>query len=232
LTTPEKAIIKPYYTTVELQRYFADAKNKLWLIYTNPGAVARIHEYPHIQAHLAKFAAVITSDNRPYGLHRARDERFFLGEKIVSLRKTDRPRFTYTDFPCYVSQTFFVIQPARMSAKYLVGILNSRLCHFWLLHKGKRQGDLLQIDKAPLLDIPIRAIDLAIPADKIAQERMVALVDKMVFLHEQLAAAKSIAQKAVIRHHIDATDAKIDRLVYDLYGLKSKQVSLIESTTE
>jgi adenine-specific DNA-methyltransferase len=231
LTALERNIIKPYFTTAELQRYYGDDKNSLWLIYTDSDAVAHIDDYPNIKAHLGKFACVITSDNRPYGLHRARDERFFLGEKIVSLRKTDRPRFTYTDFPCYVSQTFFVIKPATVNAKYLVGVLNSRLCEFWLRHKGKRQGEALQIDKAPLLDIPIRPVSPATPADKIAQERMAGLVDAMLSLHKRLSLATSAAQKAVIQRHIDATGAEIDRLVYDLYGLAAEEIAIVESAT-
>jgi len=50
----------------------------------------------------------------------------------------------------------------------------------------------------------------------------------MMSLHKQLAAAKSGAQKAVIQRQIDATDAEIDRLVYDLYGLTAKEIALVE----
>ena len=32
--------------------------------------------YPNLKAHLDKFIPVITSDNKPYGLHRAREEQF------------------------------------------------------------------------------------------------------------------------------------------------------------
>ena len=59
-------------------------------------------------------------------------------------------------------------------------------------------------------------------------DRMVKLVDSMLGLHKQLAAAKSEAQKAVIERQIDATDAEIDRLVYDLYGLTAEEIALVE----
>ena len=32
--------------------------------------------YPNLKTHLDKFIRVITSDNKPYGLRRARDEQF------------------------------------------------------------------------------------------------------------------------------------------------------------
>ena len=66
--------------------------------------------YPNLKAHLDRFTQVITSDNKPYVLHRVRDEQFFKGEKIVSLRKTAEPCFTYTDFDCYVLQSYNVIK--------------------------------------------------------------------------------------------------------------------------
>ena len=64
---------------------------------------------------------VITSDFKPYGLHRAREQRFFEGEKIISLRKTSEPYFTYTNFPCYVTQTYFIIKPEDINLKFLTG---------------------------------------------------------------------------------------------------------------
>ena len=47
-------------------------------------------------------------------------------------------------------------------------------------------------------------------------------------LHRQLTAAKCAAQKAIMQRQIDATDAEIDRLVYDLYGLTAEEIALVE----
>lgn len=74
----ENHLIKPYFDTHNFARYYANPKNTLWLIYTdskfkNPNSMDK---YPNIKKHLDKFKNVITSDNKPYGLHRARDEKF------------------------------------------------------------------------------------------------------------------------------------------------------------
>ena len=53
-----------------------------------------------------KYSEVVTSDNKPYGLHRARNEDIFKDEKIVVTRKCLVPTFSYADFDTYVSQTF------------------------------------------------------------------------------------------------------------------------------
>ncbi len=150
-------LIRPYYTTQELKKYHADKEHKYWLIYTDSTfkAPKSMDSFPALKNHLDKFHAVITSDNKPYGLHRARNEDFFKGEKIISLRKCTEPTFTYTDFPCYVSQTYFVIKTDRINLKYLTLLLNSKLIKFWLKYQGKMQGNNFQIDKEPLLNIPI-----------------------------------------------------------------------------
>jgi hypothetical protein len=38
----------------------------------------------------------------------------------------------------------------------------------------------------------------------------------------------SAAQKAIMQRQLDATDAEIDRLVYDLYGLTAEEIALVE----
>ncbi len=116
----------------------------------------KINNYPNIKRHLDFYKKIITSDNKPYGLHRARDETFFIGEKIISLRKCPEPTFTYTNYPCYVSQSFYVIKTERFDLKYLTGLLNSKLIAFWLFYKGKMQGNNFQVDLEPLCNIPLK----------------------------------------------------------------------------
>ena len=157
LSQQEKELIKPFFTTKELHRYAGVLQNEYWVIYTDSSfkATDSMVGFPKLKAHLDRFESIITSDNRPYGLHRARDERFFVGRKIVSVRKCDRPTFTIVDEPCYVSQTFNVIKTDRIDLGYLCAILNSTVCAFWLRKKGKMQGSNYQIDKEPLISIPL-----------------------------------------------------------------------------
>ncbi len=57
------------------------------------------------------------------------------------------------------------------------------------------------------------------------------LVDSMLALHRQLAAARSVAQKANLQKQIDAIPPRgteIDRLVYDLYGLTAEEIALVD----
>ena len=36
--------------------------------------------------------------------------------------------------------------------------------------------------------------------------------------------------KSIIQRQIEATDAEIDRLVYDLYGLTEEEIAIVEGT--
>jgi len=213
LSENELKLIKPYYTTDQIYRYYTEPKNKLWLIYTdsrfkNPYSM---DNYPKLKKHLDRFTNVITSDNKPYGLHRAREEKFFKGEKIVVLRKcVGRPSFSYSNFPCYVSATFYVIKTSRFNPKYLLGLLNSKLIAFWLKNKGKMQGDNYQLDKEPLLQIPI--INPSIEC----QQPIIYLVEKILYTKNK----NQIAD-------INDFEREIDKLVYNLYGLTKEEITII-----
>jgi len=167
---------------------------------------------------------VITSDNKPYGLHRARDERFFLGEKIIALRKCpSRPIFTYTDFDCYVSATFYVIKTDRLNLKYLTGLLNSTLIKYWLKHKGKMQGDNFQIDKEPLLNLPL------LKPDEKSQEQIAQLVDKIMELYQDFRnTSKNTDKWHSLKAEIEKVEQQIDNEIYKLYGLTDEEIKIIE----
>ena len=156
LNSNELELIKPYFTSDEIKRYATTKNNKYWIIYTKSDINERINDYPNIKDHLDRFSEIITSSNKPYGLHRARNEEIFKDEKIIVTRKCQIPTFSYADFDTYVSQTFNVIKTDRFNLKILLGILNSDLIKFWLKNKGKMQGSNYQLDKEPLLNIPIK----------------------------------------------------------------------------
>ncbi|QFX96059.1 Eco57I restriction-modification methylase domain-containing protein [Acidithiobacillus thiooxidans] len=225
LSAEEKRLIKPFYTTRELGRYWEDPENQLWIIYTdssfkNP---ASLKSYPNLKAHLDQFRKIITSDNKPYGLHRARDERFFKGEKIISARKCAQPTFTYTDGDCYVSQTFNVIKTARINQKYLAALLNSKVVRYWLQHKGKMQGKQFQVDKEPLLAIPLVAPTSA------EQQRIARLVDLILQASQKRHIEVLDSHRDRYQQIIDQTDAKIQEAVYNYYKLTQSDIDLINN---
>jgi len=215
LSDKEKTLIKPYFTSSELFQYYGLKDNKYWIIYTssefkNP---EKFLNYPNIKNHLDKFVRVITSDNKPYGLHRARNEKFFQGEKIISLRKCSKgPCFTYTDYDCYVSATFYVIKTEKTNQKFLTGFLNSSICAFWLRNKGKMQGNNYQIDKEPLVNIPIPVVSQSL------QDQIIELVNKII-------ANKKLDIDAI---HLER---EADNLFYKLYKFTDEDIEFVENNS-
>jgi len=59
-------------------------------------------------------------------------------------------------------------------------------------------------------------------------DKMVALVERMLALHKQLAAAAIPADKELYRRPVAAVDKQIDTLVYELYGLTEEEITIVE----
>ncbi len=209
LSSYEKELIKPYYTSKQIKRYAADPSNLEWVIYTDSKFKSpdSMGDFPKLKMHLDRFNEVITSSNAPYGLHRAREERFFRGEKIMALRKSvGRPIFSYVDFDCYVSATWFVIKPVRIDVMYLTGLLNSKLMSYWLKNKGKMQGGNYQVDKEPLLGMPIASSGSAI----------------------EFQIAKKVNEIYKYPERQKVLESEIDQFVYEIYELTPMDIKVIE----
>ncbi len=219
LSKKELELIKPQYSSKQVGNYYTNPKNEDWVIYTRsdiskPDKLTNkipLDAFPKIKNHLDNFKSVITSDNAPYGLHRAREQYFFEGPKIAVLRKcSKKPVFSFSDFDCYLPAAFYIIQSNRINLKYLTGLLNSKLVVFWLRKKGKMQGNNYQLDKEPLLEIPIYK-----PTEK-EMLKIASLVDKIIALKAE---GKDTSK----------LEKQIDEVVYALYELSPEEIEMIEN---
>ena len=223
----EKSLVKPYYTSKLINRYSVCKENSEWIIYTDSSANDSISLYPNIQKHLDQFSKVITSVNKPYGLHRARKKESFEGEKILALRKcVNRPAFSYVDFDSFVSRAYLIIRTNRVNQKYLTGLLNSKLIKYWLKHRGKMQGANFQIDKEPLQQIPI-------VAPVINVQKLIATIVDYVMMSSSI---KRNLSELVSNETIASFFEKIiDGCVYELYfeeHMKDQEINIIDSALE
>ncbi len=112
---------------------------------------------------------------------------------------------------------------------YLLGLINSKLI-FWNLNliSNRFRGGWITCTKQYFGTLPIRTVDLSDPEDVAHHDRMVELVQRMLSLHERLAAARLSQEKTVIQHQINATNRQMDRLVYELYGLTEDEIEIVE----
>ena len=115
------------------------------------------------------------------------------------------------------------IKTEEINNIYLTTLLNSNLSYFYLYFSGKKQGDQLQIDKGPLLSIPI-----ATPS-KNDIEIVTNLYDSMIENIEDYYSAKSDYDKKSARTDIYKTDKEINQFFYKKYELTASDIEIIES---
>lgn len=218
LTSKELEVIKPYYSAKQLKKYCVIENNDRWIIYTDKYVCKEIDNFPTIKEHLEQFKSIITSDNKPYGLHRAREEALFKGEKILCLRMTKRPCFTYAEIDTYVTRAYLVIKPnnSQIKMKYLTGLLNSSLVYYWLYNKGKKKGEQLQVDKTPLLEIPIKVPSITL------QEEISNFVDKIIQCN----------QLNSMDTELNEIEEQLNKAVYKIYGLNTDEINTINKFLE
>ena len=223
ITQQEKQYLKPLFEVEHCNKYHLSTHNTHEIIYTT-SKNCTIEQIPNIAKHLAIFRNIMDKRRENingkldfFHLHWARDEKFFKqGEKILSVRKCiDSPIFSYTNNEAYVMLSINIIQTNRLNMKYLTGILNSKLVAFWLRYKGKMQGNNYQVDKEPLMNIPLVAIDSTNKA----------LANEIISLVEQILESKTKDSNA------DTTklESQIDSLVYRLYNLNESEINIIEN---
>ncbi|OQY84151.1 MAG: restriction endonuclease subunit M, partial [Chloroflexi bacterium UTCFX4] len=121
----------------------------------------------------------------------------------------------------------------RIAYAYLLGLLNSRLLDKFLKSiSSPFSHGYYAYNRQYIEQLPIRAIDFTNAADVARHDRMVTLVERMLLLHQQRAAAQTETDQQIFQRQIDATDKLIDALVYELYELTDEEIRIIESATK
>ena len=102
--------------------------------------------------------------------------------------------------------------------KYLTAILNSELIAFWLKHKGKMQGNNYQIDKEPILAIPIYK-----PSNE-EQSSIIEKVNQILSIRRDRVYPENQNDIPEIKD----LEQQIDQLIYRLYGLTEEEIAVVE----
>lgn len=231
LTSKEVKILKPLWEPNELRRFFVPKKHDFELIYFTKNESPE--DYPHIVEHLKKYKEIMEDrrENKQgrlnyFNLHWPRDSYFFeKGPKILAIRKCETPTFAYTEEEAYVMMAVNVIRSERISMKFLTALLNSKVIAFWLRHKGKMQGFQYQVDKEPLLDLPL----INPPETKVLEN----IVDYILFINENI--AKPISSFVTNQHLLKTFEDLLNVCVYELYfeeHMKEKGMDILSLTKE
>lgn len=218
----EKAKIKPFIKNSNIGKWtmtFADLKF-IYLRWED-----NLDDFPIIKEHLLRFKKIRLSQVESYGektwpwyaIHRPREEFLFaIGDKIVLPYRSKRNIFAYTNKEVFASgDVFFILLNKKgqecTNIKYILGLLNSELYYFWLYHKGKRKGDILEMYWQPLAEVPV-----IIPSAE-EQKKVIDLSEHMISLSES---------------GLDCSDdeERLNAIVHEIYGLSEAEIKAVKET--
>jgi hypothetical protein len=113
---------------------------------------------------------------------------------------------------------------------FLLGILNSKLCsYFFKTISSSIRGGFLRWKRQYVEIIPIKNIDLNNPSETSLHAAIITHVELMLQLNKELEAATLPDQKEQFKARIGHTDDKINKMVYQLYGLTEEEIKLVEN---
>lgn len=211
LSSLEKSFVMKYLDPNDISSYKISPKVQKYLIYADKSLRLKIENNPEfstLKNHLDYYSDFITSSNKPYGLHRPREKKYFKNKKILfkGMFKVNEVAIDETGY--YVGMSFISIieKDKKYSLEFLNGLLNSKYAYHWFYTYGKKRGVGVDIgvDKLKTFPIPNK------PSKQI--DNIVSLIYKN----------KS--------EGLPTTDLEqqIDTLVYKLYELSYNEVLLIE----
>ncbi len=172
-----------------------------------------------------RFESVPSGDFVSYGnwLAESRQPKYFLNPKIA-LRKVLGKKLhgTFLPNPVILDQSLYVMISTSNDEdhlKFLLGILLSSVGAWYLRTKFAIYDTLYPwYTRKQLASFPIKGENPC----------LVELVEKMLVLMPKLREATSESEKAALQNAITTTDAEIDRLVYELYGLTEEEIKIVE----
>ena len=160
-----------------------------------------------------------------------RDPRIFTAPKLVNRQTADTLIFAFDDVGYCTLNSVHNTRARdgkRSTLLYLLGLLNSKALRFYYRKNSEETRDVFpQVHISALRQLPIRTINFDDPTDVARHDKVVALVERMLALHQKLAAATISADKQLYQRQIEATDRQIDRLVYELYGLTGEEIEIV-----
>ena len=209
-------IIKPILRGRDIFRFRYDSPNSYILLTKNGIDVKK--DYPDIYKYLDGFGRSF-KNRGAQGQHwtNLRAVAFFddfKKPKIVWIELTDTGRFALCAEEIYLlNSAYFMLPPPEANIRYLLGILNSELIHFYLGLIAETSG----MGTSRWINNHVK--DFPIPQTTIDQQKpIVTLVDRI-----------TTAKRRNPDADASAMEREIDQLVYQLYGLTEEEIKIVEN---
>lgn len=210
-------IVKPVLRGKDIQRFRAEW-DKLYLIGPHNGygdiPAISIGDYPAVKAHLDKHYPQLKKrqdkGGTPYNLRNCAYFDEFSKEKLIWMDLTAQGSFALDDGSMFCMDTTFFM--TGESVKYLCAVLNATMATWFMQNTALTSGmGVARWKRFTVERIPIPKLSAA------KQRPFVRLVDRIL-------AAKAADPDA----DTSELEERIDRLVYELYGLTEGEATAVE----
>jgi adenine-specific DNA-methyltransferase len=113
---------------------------------------------------------------------------------------------------------------------FILGVINSNTTKFfWRKNHSDEKKTFPKIKKEAICSIPIPIID---KKNQRRKNDVVNLVQELLNLNKEKAETKLLPKINVLQEKIDYCKSKINKIVYELYGLNEEEIKVIESELE
>ncbi|MGA3325784.1 MAG: N-6 DNA methylase [Terriglobia bacterium] len=163
-------------------------------------------------------------------------ERYFKGPRLL-LRELISRQFqlqavkVVEDFVTNKSMQSILPLANAPDLNYLLGCLNSKLLSWYFLKRSNiaQRDDFPKIVLKETRNLPIHPINFSDRTNKARHDKVVELVDRMLELNKQKHSGKlAPSQVERVDREIAATNAEIDNLVYEIYGIADEERKIVE----
>jgi hypothetical protein len=226
----------PLLTPADIRRYVPEKPSRFVITGTGSKKIRKCRALAEYLEHAQGNA--VTKSGEPgsagdAGLTLENDTGHFLPEKPV--QKIIFAPFQHSPAFCLDHNGRYAITDTLAAIlrndPYLLAILNSALGRFVITHTCPYAERGYDLSPGMLGKFPVIVPDFEKFSDKKLNEKIVLLVMQMISLHEYLPRAKTDQERRLVQQEIEATDVRIDALVYELYGLTPEEIGVIESSS-
>ncbi|MEE0938776.1 Eco57I restriction-modification methylase domain-containing protein, partial [Methanobrevibacter sp.] len=244
----EKELLKRYIKGKEIKRYGFDYKEKLLLFpyilnddnyeLIQPKELKK--NYPHAWKYLKTNEKVLkerehgkmNNRNKWYAFTYPKSMLDYRNPKIMTPNSAFDSSFSFDKYGDYYITAGIsggyglkLKKECGLDELYLLPILNSSLMTFLNRKIGKSmRGKYYSYEGRVIGNYPI------IELSAVEQQDFIELAEKMLKLNKKLQLVKTPQEEKLLRIQVDNLDSQINAKVYELYGLTSDEISIVEDS--
>lgn len=160
-----------------------------------------------------------------------RTDIFDAEEKLFFRRVGDRLIATLDHEQYYALNTLVVITsktPERVSLKYVLALINSYLLNYYYVTYLKSTKKVFsEIQARQLSKIPMLVPNMEDQTEKHRHDKIVTYVELLLELNRKYRTTKEKMRQEQLSQEISITDEKLNRLIFDIYGLTDSEIEMI-----